>query len=377
MKRIWTVLLAICITPILLTATASAASVTTAGTPAYQSPGRFQVGITTLDLGSAGPKLGERYATVFYPSDLTAAQAGSMAKFSYLQSETIPTSLQGILPPQYNTDTTIDAFQDAPASKKGPFPIVLFSHGFGGQRLFYSNLLAGISSWGYVVVSADYLERGIAAQALSLNLKPTAAFDQTIMASSLRTLLLANKTSSSVLYGVANPKLVAAVGHSAGGGTAFNALKVPVVKTAIGWAPVPPTGTPSSKPVMLIGAEGDNAVTPKWVKRTYEKFTGPKSLIEISGEGHDTYTDTCVVIRGGGGLINFALNNHFIQPKLASLAINGCQASDLAPPQFWPIVQYYTVFQLATQFANKKSVVPVPAKGAFPGFTVSVTQQGT
>jgi len=281
------------------------------------------------------------------------------------------------LPAQYNTITTIDAFANAPGSSKGPFPVVLFSHGYGGERLYYSHILSGIASWGYVVVSADYLERGIAAQALSLKTKPTATFDQGIMASSLSTLLKENGSTGSLLQNIANPKQIAVVGHSAGGGTAFNALNLPGVKTAVGWAPVPPSGTPASKPVMLIGGEGDNAVTPSWTKKTYESFPGPKSLIEISGAGHDTYTDTCQVIRSGGGLISFALANHFVTPELAKLALNGCQSNDLAPDRFWPIVQYYTVFQLATVLGGHQSVVPIPAQGTFPGYTIHITQNGT
>ena len=355
----------------------AASSPTTASTPQYQKAGPLQVGVTTIDLGSAGTTFGERTATVFYPSSLTASQAATTAKYSYTQAQTLPASIQGILPAQFNTTTTINAYGDAPASTKGPYPIVLFSHGYGGERLYYSNLLAGMASWGYVVVSADYFERGIAAQAMSIKTKPTAADDQKIMASSLSALKAANTTATSVLNGVANPKKVAAVGHSAGGGTAYTALNVPGIKTAVGWAPVGPSGKASSKPVMLIGAQGDNAVTPKYVKNVYNKFTGPKSLVQISGAGHDTYTDVCVTIRQGGGLINYALSQHLVTPQLAKLATNGCLSSDPSPQSFWPVVQYYTVFQLATQFANKNSTVPVPAKGAFPGFQVKITQQGT
>jgi dienelactone hydrolase len=379
MKRTIGVITTLALSAVLIASCSSTPSgpPTTASTPQYQHEGSYQVGVTTIDLGSAGTTLGERFATVFYPSSLTAAQAASTAKFSYTQSETIPTSLQGILPAKYNTVTTINAHANAPGSTKGPFPVVLFSHGYGGQRLYYSHVLAGMASWGYVVVSADYLERGIAAQALRLTTKPSATQDQSIMASSLSVLLSENTTAGSVLRGLANPKKVAAVGHSAGGGTALTALNVPAIQTAVGWAPVPPSGTPVAKPVMLIGAQGDNAVTPKWINKTYNSFTGPKSFIEISGEGHDSYTDTCQVIREGGGLISFALANHFVTPELAKLAVNGCQASNIAPAKFWPIVQYYTLFQIATVFSGHNAVVPIPAAGTFPGFTVKIVQHGT
>jgi len=351
----------------------TSAQTTSAPPPPYARQGPDSVGVTTLDLGSAGTLLGERLATVFYPAD--PARVAGHARFSYTEASTLPTALQGILPARYDTTTTVDATVDPPASTRGPFPIVLFSHGYGGERLYYSHLLSGIASWGYVVVSADYLERGLAAQALKLTTVPTAAQDTAVMQSSLAAVERASADTASPLSGVADPKLVAAVGHSAGGGTAFDALDDPAVSTAVGWAPVAPAGTPSSKPVMLIGAEGDTVVTPSSVRRTYDSFTGPKALVEISGEGHNTYTDICTGIRSGGGLIGYAVSAGFVQAKLANLGINGCQATDLDPVRFWPIVLYYTVIQLRNQLGRSaSSPIPTPGAGQFPGFTVTVTQ---
>ncbi len=354
----------------------TSASTTTSALPPppYQHPGPDPVGVTTIDLGSAGPVFGERLATVYYPADPDTV-AGH-PPFSYTEASTLPAALQGILPAKYNTTTTLAAYSEAPASAKGPYPVVLFSHGYGGERLYYSNLLVGIASWGYVVVSADYLERGLAAQALGYKGKPTAADDSAIMQSSLLATMQASASATSILHGVADPNRVAAVGHSAGGQTAFDALNRARVSTAVGWAPEGPAGTPSSKPVMLIGAEGDQVVPPASVKRTYDSFPGPKSLVEISGEGHNTYTDICVGIREGGGLISYAVASHLVSASLAKLGINGCQKSDLPAAQFWPIVQFYTVFQLQNQFYGKgQSTVPTPQPGQFPGFTVTITQQ--
>ena len=348
-------------------------STPTAAPPPYQNHGPDTVGVTTLDLGSAGPVFGERLATVYYPADPSTVIGH--AKFSYTEASTLPVSLQGILPAQYNTTTNVNAYSDVPASKKGPYPVVLFSHGYGGERLYYSTLLAGIASWGYVVVSADYLERGLAAQALGTKTTPSAAFDSSIMQSSLVATERASSEATSVLNGVADPQRVAAVGHSAGGGTAFDALNNPAVATAIGWAPVAPAGKPSNKPVMLIGAEGDQVVPPASVKDTYNSFKGPKALVEISGEGHNTYTDICVGIRSGGGLISYAVAHHLVTSKLAKFGINGCEKSDIAPQRFWPIVQFYTVLQLENQFSGSdKTTVPLPTPGQFPGFTVTVQQ---
>jgi dienelactone hydrolase len=341
--------------------------------PRYQRPGPDPVGVTTLDLGWAGPVFGERLATVYYPAD--PSTLAGYPKFSYAEASTLPKSIQGILPVKLNTTTTVDAYSSVPASKSGPYPIVLFSHGTGAERLYYSELLSGIASWGYVVVSADYLERGVAAQVLGTKTKPTPAFDSSIMQSSLTALERASSQADSVLHGVADPRRVAAVGHSAGGQTALDALDSSAVTTAIGWAPAAPVGTPSKKPVMLIGAVGDQVIPPDSLKRTYDSFRGPKALVEISGEGHATYTDTCVEIRAGGGLINYAMSHHLVTPSSAKIAINGCEKSDIAPQRFWPIVQYYTVFQLKNQFDGRsRRTIPMPTQSQFPGFTVVLQQ---
>jgi predicted dienelactone hydrolase len=150
------------------------------------------------------------------------------------------------------------------------------------------------------------------------------------------------------LKSVVDVSRIGAVGHSAGGNTAFNALNDPRIKVAVGWAPVPPSGPPANKPTMIIGAGADNALTPAELAKEYASFPAPKRFVEIGGNraGHNTFTDVCVVIRGGGGLVQFALKNHFITPGLAKLATNGCASNDMDPAQFWPVVQHFTVAEL-------------------------------
>jgi dienelactone hydrolase len=351
----------------------SSSSTTSAPTPKYQEHGPYEAGVTTLSLGSAGPVYGERLATVFYPA--TKPTDASAKTFSYTEAETLPPALRGVLPAKFDTTQPVDAYESASASKKGPFPVLLFSHGFGGERLYYSNLLAGIASWGYVVVSADYSERGLASQAIPGAPKPTKVKDQATLAASLAAVEAAGEDQASPLAGIVDAKRVATAGHSAGGGTAFDALRSNKIATAIGWAPVPPTKSGSTKPIMIISAEGDAAIKPAEVRKTYASFQGPKSLIMVAGEGHNTYTDICVGIRDGGGLINFAVANGFTSAGLAKLGINGCEKKDKAPERFWPIVQYYTVLQLKNVFGgHSDATVPAPPDGAFPEMTVTVTQ---
>ena len=336
-------------------------------------PGPFTVGATTLDLGSAG-RFGERLATVFYPADASTAAAHPL--FSYRLADPLPHALVSIVPAKFNTTVTADAHVDAPATRTGPFPIVLFSHGFGASRLYYSHILTGIASWGFVVVAADYLERGLYAQASNATTSDTPALDLHTMLSSLTATEAASSRRSSPLFGVADPHRIAAVGHSAGGQTAFDALNDHRVAMAVGWAPVGPTGTPSSKPVMIIGEDEDVALTKPTLTREFNAFRGPTTFLEISGEGHNTYTDICTSIRsGGGGLVGFAISLHLVSQELAKLAVNGCTTSNLPPQRFWPIVQDYTVGALRHGLGVDGAPDPgPPATGQFPGFTITFRQ---
>ncbi len=296
-----------------------------------------------------------RDVAVWYPAD--AESVAGRVKATYDQATPLPANLKGLVPAQYNTVVTMDAYAGVRASTKGPFPVVLFSHGAGGYRLVNSALDVGIASWGFVVVSVDYLEHGLAAQVASSGKQSTpsaqqehalAVLDRRLMLAGLDLVSAENARTGSVLYRAVDATRAAAVGHSLGGGTAFDVLGDARVKVAIGWAPVPPSITPVDKPTMIIGAGGDVALTPAALTKTYGGFPSPKRFVEIGGTraGHNTFTDTCTVIRSGGGLVEYALANHFISAGLAKLATNGCTKTDLDPVAFWPVVQHFTVAEI-------------------------------
>lgn len=356
-----------------MTAIAGACSSTqpSAQAAAYGRPGPDPVGVTTLDLGPDGA-FGERLATVYYPAD--PARLAGHAHYSYKQADPLPAALADIVPATYNTTVSTSAWTDVPGAPDHRFPVVLFSHGFGASRLYYSKLLTGISSWGFVVVSADYLERGLVAQAENKTSGDTSALDRSVMLGSLSAVEEASNSSSSVLHGLVDTSKVAAVGHSAGGTTAFDVLGDPRVATAIGWAPVGPTGAPVDKPVVIIGGLDDIALTPSILKSEYQRFPGPTTWVEVGGAGHDTYTDICPQIRSGGGLVGFAMSLHLVSAELAKLAVNGCQKDNLTPARFLPVVQYYTVvaLRLGLHLSTATDELGAPPAGAFPGVHVEV-----
>src|SRR4051812_46164064 len=129
--------------------TSTTAVATTKGV--YASPGPYKVGYTTLHMT-------DRDVAVWYPADSSAVEG--KPKATYDQRTTLPPDLKPFVPDAYNTVITMDAYADVAGSTEGPFPVALFSHGSPAHRLASATLDAGIASWGFVVVSVDYLERG-------------------------------------------------------------------------------------------------------------------------------------------------------------------------------------------------------------------------
>jgi predicted dienelactone hydrolase len=346
----------------------TAATNASADAPVYAKAGPYKVGYIKL-------RLPDRDVYVWYPAD-DAAVAGK-PKATYDQATPLPANLKGLVPPKYNKTVTMDAYADAPGNTKGPFPVALFSHGYGAYPLANSTSEVGIASWGFVVASVDYFERGLANQVLNKKYPNDPTRDPRLMLASLDLLGRENARAGSVLHGIVDMSKVGAIGHSAGGNTAFDALKDSRIAVAIGYAPVAPDGRPANKPTMIIAGSLDNALTPADLTKEYASFPAPKRRIQVQNAGHNTFTDVCDVIRSGGGLVKFALDNHIITPQLASLASNGCAKANMPPAEFLPVVQHFTVAELRAALGIDPQPVGL-GDGiikAFPGVTMTYQHQ--
>ena len=119
------------------------------------------------------------------------------------------------MPAEIDDTVTIDATRDATAATDGPYPIVLFSHGFSAFRLGSSNLAQHLASWGMVVASTDHPSRDL------LNSLGGTAEGQPPAVDQLRSVrtYLTTLDADPVLGGALDNERVALAGHSAGGGT--------------------------------------------------------------------------------------------------------------------------------------------------------------
>lgn len=285
------------------------------GEAAYAEPGPYNVGRTTVQLA-------DRVVEVLYPA---ADDTGT------------PAAINGLQP-----DTPV--YQDAPASDDGPFPVLLYSHGFGGSPLVSANLQAGIASWGFVVAAPDHIERNTAAVFAPGGPRPDPARDVQTMQEALAGVVAAGE-GDGPLAGAVDGEQVVTAGHSAGGGTALNSLRLPEVAGTVTWAGVHPTDEPlPEKPVLVMGAVADVAVSGDSQREVYDALPGPKRLVQFAGgAGHATFLDLCPGARQD---VIDSGQPRPAQNGLLRLAFDGCDADDLDPLVAWPVIQHFTVAHL-------------------------------
>jgi len=284
------------------------------GEAAYADDGPYAVGLTTVQLA-------DRTVEVLYPA---AAAEGTPAEGLRLEGDR-------------------QVFQDAPASDEGPFPVLLYSHGFASSPLVSANLEAGIASWGFVVAAPDHIERNTAALGRG-DPRYDPARDVQTMQEALDGVVAAGEADGPLSNAVDGERAGSA-GHSAGGGAALNALRLPAVSATVTWAGVDPTDEPlPEEPVLVLGAEADMAISGDNQRAVYEGLPGPKRLVLLQGgSGHATFLDLCPGARRA--MIASGQPREEVSGIIA-LAFDGCDADDLDPVLAWEVIQHFTVAHL-------------------------------
>ena len=120
--------------------------------------------------------------------------------------------------PQYE----IKAHIGADPSTDGPFPVVLFSHGYAGFPEQSADLVTHLASWGFVVIAPDHVERSLSGL-LGTAAKGVAQPRRTPRSSPRRSMppIADAEDGSSPLHDLMDLDQVAVAGHSAGAGAAY------------------------------------------------------------------------------------------------------------------------------------------------------------
>jgi dienelactone hydrolase len=335
------------------------------GEPApYAKPGPYAAGVTTLDMGGTPVE-------VWYP--IARASIGDTPEDVYFIRSSLPAVVQAIIPPDVNPPFTQQAFRDLPPSRKGPFPLVLFSHGFAGIRLQSTFLTTHLAQWGFVVASPEFETRNLASV---LGAKPAnPQTDTQVLAATTRLVRAESARAGSVLEGTVKAGKVAVTGHSAGGFAAIRFGGRPDVATYIPLSAggegdrcraISPPDTPS---LYALGGD-DDVVGSSGVERYWRRrVPAPKRLVVIGGAGHTSPTDLCDI--GNGGLVQTAIDAGV--PIPASFGDLYDCVKPVAPHDTWPVYDHFVTAQLRWAFGIDRRPVGLNRRAARSFLPVEVT----
>ena len=311
---------------------------------AYSEYGDFPVGVTTLQLAK-GPKV-----EIWYP-----AAAGTSGTETYDMRDFVGEGIRAILTGDAPSTYSYPAGRDALLAD-GSFPVVLFSHGVAGMRLQSSFLTSNLASWGMIVVSVDHPSR-----ALENFLTGTAtgdggdSVDDMLRGLELITTLGADATSR--FNGHVDAEKVAAVGHSAGGGTVLAAAADRRIDGYVSLASGVFRGGPAvegattttaplpGKPSFFIGGSVDALASfATLTQPAFEAAPSPSLLWEIEGAGHNAFDDFCT-FGNGTGIIGVAEASGLGAlldsiPQLRSLGEDGCVPPAIPVDITFPIINH-------------------------------------
>lgn len=312
---------------------------------AYVEPGPYAAAVSTISLG-------DRAMEIWYPAD--PADAAGQQHDAYYVRDFVPGWVNDLLDPSVNPPYVTDAVRDLPAAPDGPFPLVLFSHGFAGFRLTSTALTTHLASWGFVVIAPDYLERGLAS--VLGEPVPGARSDTQVADEAIEAARTANTEPGGALEGVIDTATVLPIGHSAGGGTSLRLLTRDDVPSAIpmaagiselsliqGNAPV----LPPDKAIAWMAARGDGIASVANARTGFTYTPGERRLVELDRSGHNNaFTDLCEI--GDGGIAAIARATGLPIPEsLLALGDDGCRRPPNAPgPEVWDEVNHFVTAEL-------------------------------
>ena len=190
----------------------------------------------------------------------------------------------------------------APAQRAaGPFPLVVFGHGFAVTPGIYARLLRAWARAGYVVAAPVFpLENANAPGAPNESDLVNQPRDMSFVISRL---LAAGTDPRSTFAGLLDPRAIGIAGHSDGGETALavaydSHFRDPRVRAAIilSGAQIPGGGGssfPAPSPPLLTSQGTADAVTPPSLTHAFfETAPAPKYLLTLLGAPHlGPYTD--------------------------------------------------------------------------------------
>ena len=343
--------------------------------PAYEEMGPDPVGTRTIALDDG------RRVVVWYPAEAAAADA---PKETFDIASLLSPELQAKISPDLRPQYEIDAHPGAKPAADGPYPVVLFSHGFAGFPEQSADLVTHLASWGFVVIAPDHVERSLSGLLGTAAKGVTPREDPEVLSASLDAVIADAKADGSPLGGLLDLDKVAVAGHSAGASAAYlTASSDDRVKAFIAYSVG--TGRPDANgkvaerpvpdvPGMVMIGSADGIIEPSASQKVYEGMEPPKYLVEIADAGHLVFSDICLIGKDRGGLVQLTKDAGLdLGQDLLRLASDGCQADALDPAKAFPAIDHYSVAFLRYELGLDPEPVGLDAATAASFTTADVT----
>ena len=302
--------------------------ITQAADPAEDSA---PVGMSTVSI--AGLR-----ATYWYPTTDDATGVTDVVDLLDYVPESFRASISSITVPTIASTAMVNA----PIRRTDtPWPVVVFSHGFGGFSAQSVTLTSHLASRGYFVIAPEHDSRSIGALAPCL-LTSTAdecnvgmSFDPSVRDPALddvdRALAWVDSQVEGDWAGVVDPGTLGIFGHSAGGGTTTAATNEnPRFQAALAMAGAGALSV--STPSTVIGGSCD-AIVPEAGEGGLQAngATATEGYWSLAGGGHMAFADLCKLDLGTVGEQIKALDGSigFFIDQMLGLATDGC--ADFVP----------------------------------------------
>jgi len=230
----------------------------------------------------------------------------------------------------------------------GPYPVILFIHGFCAFREYFLHLVEHWASRGFVVIAADY--PGVNMKAILLNLEGhiqpigDEPGDSKLLLEEFTTLA---DDRLSFLRGRINITNLGITGHSLGGsatGTLSKTIGLVTIPMAGGGTHRRELGVYST---LVIGGQNDTGGDHQ---NGYNSSPKPKRYLSGANMGHESYSDLCWMAPKQGGITGIGRSCGVIgSDVLEPLADQGCRfgtnprAHLMVPPEdAWALMRYAT-----------------------------------
>ena len=290
--------------------------------------GPYGVGSVTLDLGG-------RRLVVWYPAVEGAGVDEPTDSFDI--TGFLSPALQAQIPGDLDVTYPVASATGAEPATDGPFPVVLFSHGYAGFPEQAVDLTTHLASWGYVVAAPDHVERSLAGLLGTAAQGVTPSTDPEVLAAALDLVEETADGDTTPLTGLVDPERVAVIGHSAGAGAAYQtaasddridafvAMSLGNGREGEGLGDVP------TVPGLVMLGDADGVIPAATTREVFDGLPTPRYLLEIADAGHLVFSDICLIGADEGGLVALIEETGIdIPASLIPLASDGCREED--PP---------------------------------------------